>query len=727
MSQSKGIGPLIKNRLFAGVNPQAIKISLLQNNFLSFKEGDIIFQTGDKSEYIYLIVDGEIKLKVHSIMNSSIVREKGKNDFFGHYELLDSIPRKSSAVANSDCVLYKISQKELLDLISRHNAIKDTISTEKDEYNFNIKNSSYQIFQTPAGIEEGTSNAPVPALNSEQLKDPPQEEIKETENTDNYVENNIQLPVPEVEESQLPDEKEISINDEDADFPGSGIFTAALNGDLSFNDEPAFEEVLPIEENPLHDELDSGIIEGNKEVIESVNSKYEGKLQKEEEPARNIEENETVERTQEVIESFRSASGTIMNSEEKSTRDLADADNVEDKREITETFRSDLDYKKLLFAVKKIYENVELDKTVRSIIEAMFTLFDSQLVRIFLFDKAKNELWSFPFMENADEVKKVKIGEGLVGCCARDDETINIINPEDDKRFNFQTDTVDNILIEDMLIFPVHDNNKLVALVQMINSGKNGFTREDEEILTILSPDISNAIEKNSRQHPLNESEGVNKFEQMTDFFIDDINTSLVLINHYSEFIRHKTEIKEIKQVSEFIMEQVHAVLTFSGILSDFVNGKKYIKGKSLELDTVLNNKLDMFAEYVESRHAKLFKKLEADLKVLVDPDKFYQACFQLIKILCDTMPEGGNIYIISKKEGNLVSIEFHNTGNVVENKIDNSDSFIKPGGEENPGLSFAIANKIIKDHNGEIKIGSESIEGTSFKILLPIHNVSED
>ena len=147
MSQSKGIGPLIKNKLFAGVNSQALKISLLQNNFLSFKEGDIIFQTGDKSEYLYLLIDGEIKLKVHYTINSSIVREKGKNDFFGDYELLDNTPRKSSAVANSDCVLYKISQKELIDLISTHKAIKDTISTEKNEYNFNIKNSSYQIVQ----------------------------------------------------------------------------------------------------------------------------------------------------------------------------------------------------------------------------------------------------------------------------------------------------------------------------------------------------------------------------------------------------------------------------------------------------------------------------------------------------------------------------------------------------------------------------------------------------
>jgi|GEM_PF-2131308 len=716
MSQSKGIGPLIKNKLFAGVNSQALKISLLQNNFLSFKEGDIIFQTGDKSEYLYLLIDGEIKLKVHSTVNSSVVREKGKNDFFGDYELLDNAPRKSSAVANSDCVLYKISQKELFDLISTHKAIKDTISVEKNEYNFNIKNSSYQIVQNPMENEEEITNAPVPSANLEQPKDPSHEEIKESDKTDDYPVNKFELSAPEPEEEQRPDEKELPLNNDDTDFPDGGIFSAALNGELSFNDEPGSKEISPTEGNGMHDELDRGSIEKAS--------------QKEEETTRTAADDETVESSQEVIESFRRLTDETTHSEDNLIQTPADVDKVEEKQEIAGSSGSELDYKKILFAVKKIHENVELDKTVRSIIEAMFTLFDSQIVRIFLFDKVKSELWSFPFMENADEVKKVKIGEGLLGSCAKDDEIINLINPEYDNRFNLRTDIVENIIAEDMIIFPVHDGNKnLVAIVQMINSGKNGFTKEDEEILSILSSDISNAIEKSSGKHSLNGDGSISQFEKINDFIINDINTSLVLINRYSEFIRHKSEIKEVKQVAGFITEQVHSVLLYSGIVSGYINDKISIKGDILDLDTILNNKLDIIAEYVESRDAKLFKKLEASTKVFLDPDMFYQACYQLIKILCDTMPDGGNIYLISKEEGNIASIEFHNTGDIIENKNKNNiaDSFIIPGNDEDLGLSFAIANKIIKDLNGEIKIGSESIKGSSFKISLPVHTVSND
>ena len=49
------------------------------------------------------------------------------------------------------------------------------------------------------------------------------------------------------------------------------------------------------------------------------------------------------------------------------------------------------------------------------------------------------------------------------------------------------------------------------------------------------------------------------------------------------------------------------------------------------------------------------------------------------------------------------------------------------PANEGRADLGIAIANKIIKDHGGEIKIGSELTEGTSFIIYLPIHSVFKD
>jgi hypothetical protein len=661
MSQSKGIGPLIKNKLFAGVNPQAIKMNLLQSNFLSFKEGDIIFQYGDKSEYFYLILDGKIKLKVLNSTNSSTFSEKEKNDFFGEYELLDSIPRKSSAVANTDCVLYKLTQKELFNLISTHKSVKDTISAERSENSTNIKNSSYQIKQTGMEINDESAVTPDSEKKIELLKDKPQEETTEIEKAENDLDNTYELTTSESEETVPLDENKTQIID-DEDLSERSIFSEALNGDLAFQDEPDSDGITPVEG--------------------------------------------------------------------KQTPIIFESERIEEEQKIIESSNNEIDFKKMFFAIKKIHENVELDKTIRSIIEAIYSLYDAQIARIFLVNKVNDELWSFPFKDNTGEFKKVKIGEGLIGSCARDNEIINISDPGKDIRFNFHTDSVENILLEDMLLFPVNDKDKkVVAVVQMINSGKKGFAKQDEEILCTLSTDICIAIEKTSREQNKIEHASLNRLEKMTDFIIDDINAPLTLIKRYAIFIRKKSDFKEVQQVSEFITEQVNSVLTYSGIVSDFVNGRNSLKREILDLQITLSNILDMFAEYVESRNAKLFKKLEADTEVFLDANVFYHACFQLIKNLCDAMPEGGNIYIISQKEGNLVSIEFRNTGKGIDDEMKTkiSKAFISPIDEGGAELSLAIANKIIKDHGGEIKTDQESMEGTSFIISLPIHSVFKD
>ena len=75
---------------------------------------------------------------------------------------------------------------------------------------------------------------------------------------------------------------------------------------------------------------------------------------------------------------------------------------------------------------------------------------------------------------------------------------------------------------------------------------------------------ICTAIERASLGNNKIGRENLNQLEKMTDFIICDINTPLKLIKRYAEFIRKKTEIKEVKQVSEFIIEQVNSVSAYS-------------------------------------------------------------------------------------------------------------------------------------------------------------------
>lgn len=94
-----------------------------------------------------------------------------------------------------------------------------------------------------------------------------------------------------------------------------------------------------------------------------------------------------------------------------------------------------------------------------------------------------------------------------------------------------------------------------------------------------------------------------------------------------------------------------------------------------------------------------------------------------------DDKDHKGDIWIRIKTVDNKVEIEFEDNGKgmpeeVVE-KIFNPFFTTKPVGQ-GTGLGMSISYKVIKNHNGEIKVESEVGKGTKFSIKLPITREKE-
>jgi signal transduction histidine kinase/CRP-like cAMP-binding protein len=113
MFQNKNSAAVKKNRLFAGIPDSEFKLKFNPQNFLELKEGEIIYQRGEESNFIYLILEGEVKIKFIWTQEQRGLVRKYRDEFFGDDELLAKSFRRSSAVALTECLLYKISKKEL--------------------------------------------------------------------------------------------------------------------------------------------------------------------------------------------------------------------------------------------------------------------------------------------------------------------------------------------------------------------------------------------------------------------------------------------------------------------------------------------------------------------------------------------------------------------------------------------------------------------------------------
>jgi len=683
MSKHKDIGSLINNRLFRGIETSKLKMKLRQNNFFTCREGDIIFQKGDASENIYMILEGEVKVKTQVPGTGSTIYRKGRDDFFGEIELFEKTPRMSSAIANMDCILYTLSRKEVYELVSANKTIKKNLSGEEENYtetksSDEIPELSNEELTEEIIIEDKFENIDDGSLLDEELRKM-HENNEEFELSNLDLNEGIELPEEEIIEGGIaltPAPNELSDN---TGFTGKGleeeseesIFSKALESDSDLN------------EYKSPDEIEFNHVEFSQEV----------------------ETNEFIE-------------PQIETPNEPLTVDY-------------------IDYKKIFQSAKKINSSNELEKTIRSAIEALIELFDAQIIRIFLAENSARELWSYPFMDNSEGIKKVKYGEGLIGSTAVERNLINLNEPLTDARFNTQIDSVPNIFIEDMILFPVfNDSQNLIAVVQMINSGKSGFNSKDIEIFSILSSNIASAIE-NSKSNPeivkedkLEETsaEQVNimdeeyvYFSKVSEFLTGDIKISASLLLRYLDFIKRKGETEEIKNASSLALQEIKLILKNAGIVSDYINGKSALKKEILNFSKSIDEILYLLAEYVESRKFKLFKKCQADVSVNLDKEAFYIACYQIIKNACEVMQPGGTIYVTCTKEDKNIILEFKDNGPGISEDIKGKifePFFSFPG--DKPGLGLAIANKIIIDHGGELKLNHEVTEGASFIINLP-------
>ena len=86
-------------------------------------EGGRLFERGDKGDFFYIIVNGEILIHV----GEKELARHVKGEYFGEMALLDDTPRSSSATAIEETLLLRINQDNFLDIMISHKEVRRSI------------------------------------------------------------------------------------------------------------------------------------------------------------------------------------------------------------------------------------------------------------------------------------------------------------------------------------------------------------------------------------------------------------------------------------------------------------------------------------------------------------------------------------------------------------------------------------------------------------------------
>jgi signal transduction histidine kinase len=669
MFQDKNLAAVKNNSFFRGTNEKDLKFQLNLKNFSEIEEGEIIYQFGDPGDCIYLIIEGEIKLKIAGGLSSPIIIKKGKDDFFGEKEIQESSPRKSSAVANKNSLLY----------IIRKNDINLMIQGSKE---LRIKLYGIQKEDSQEGANKGDI-----VLNEPSKDLPGLPFFHKTREMTSL--NKPDIKPKDNKETDIPEEPETEKGSVMEDLPDN------------YPDVDTYEELEKFEVEPTGEPetgSDNLLIDGQDIPLGNTFSP-----QSESEPNINNE----------IIKEVTEYKNEAPENDERLNWDLAEDS---EKKPIVEPPVVKLP--QLVNTIKKFFSVLKPEELFITLPDALCKLLDTEGGTLYLIDKETGEFrtWRKNGIEYTET--RLKLPGNLFTESVNEKKIVSISYPPEEAGGENIKAGINNHLILPLL----NKSSEPIGVIELTNKRKGPFNDQDESVLTELSPLIILALENSEYIKGLLHSDRLISLNKMANFLIQDIKNPIVTIKQYSEHIKKQEINPEIKPVLDMIIEQADSIVDLVHTTLGYSEGKIISKPQTILLTIALDSILALLAEYVESRNVKLFKKFDGDGLVNLDKKEFYQACFQIAKNACDAMPHGGNFYVITKRESDKIRIEFKDNGIGIPDSIKDRifEPFMSHGNKDKTGLGLAIAEKIVKEHDGKIWAESDLGEGAVFIIVLP-------
>ena len=205
------------------------------------------------------------------------------------------------------------------------------------------------------------------------------------------------------------------------------------------------------------------------------------------------------------------------------------------------------------------------------------------------------------------------------------------------------------------------------------------------------------------------------------------------LASEYLSEADMKVKIKRTLTDIDVINNQVSRMITIIKNIRDFARAPSSEKTK-INVNKPIQGSLQLFLEQLRLHNIKIEQNLKESLPLInANSNQLQQVFVNLISNSRDAIDEKNGREPNNKKliistsitsDGKFIEVEFEDTGTGMDNetlqKIFRPFFTTKATGK-GTGLGMSIAERIIKDHGGEIKVNSELGIGTKFNILLPV------
>jgi PAS domain S-box-containing protein len=231
-------------------------------------------------------------------------------------------------------------------------------------------------------------------------------------------------------------------------------------------------------------------------------------------------------------------------------------------------------------------------------------------------------------------------------------------------------------------------------------------------------------------QDRLIQAEKLTSLGQLAASVAHEINNPLAGVLTYTQLLIKKIESDRYsKDETLRYLNTMGAAVTHSSnlvrSLLDFARQSPPMFAK-VDMNEVIRRSIDLAAHSAELQHVEITKHLAPSLhSIEADFNQLQQVFTNLIMNAIEAMPSGGNLVIRSSTDAGFMKIEVQDNGVGIsqENLKKLFTPFFTTKREvKGVGLGLAVSYGIIERHGGRIEVQSELGKGSTFTVVLPVH-----